>query len=1288
MLKRIKENTNVGIVTFLIITVTILFKCSDLPQTNPASSKYEGDYKYSVNWGSLLNDTLEIFKEYQIEFSSFGVDSFASVKITDSLGDVLCDVVNFPYSDSASFISLYFIKAFEGKPILHVIKPNGKDSISICPDSINVLNSYKLKVSSVVGQNCENYAEVTKVYDSLALPEGLKVQWLVGDSAYDSLWTVSNSLNFRSKANDINFVVNLIDKFNNSIRVDSLSIQVEGSAPIIDSVYYANQISQGDTIDLIVSVKDKDKSPFKIVVLLGNDTLSNDTVLYSYPDSTDTSAFSVDVELIKPIIDTAEVELKLFAVDTNNLVSNYKIVNLDVSYLLPTPEFEDSSKVIARGDSVAIPITDVNNQFGTTYYWSIPATGFFDSTTSNSIKVLLTDTVPVKIFVSGKSVYGCTGDTDSMVLIPQNIEYEIKMLQAHDTLSSDSLYTFIATVTDSFGATVSGNVVYYWSIDSNALIDSISTNNDSMFISILNNSNPFYIYLYATINDSNKTPDFAHAVLIDKKPIIEFEADSLSVLLGDSADFNVVASDDGGVDSIFIFNSDTMYSLGTSTTLSLYQTSIKEDTLFAYAIDNEGNVSDTVSAKLSVYTTSPSFTQISDSGDAFIYDTVTITLPNVNPGNNLNSVASYLWDTTGDGVVNLVTTLNSINIVKTESFDNAINAWAVTDFIDTTDVPFQFHLKVKLGAPLVNIFNSSSYSAFINDTLELSVTATDTVNDGTVDSLFVDTTGNSISDLIIPIIKSGSVTIPFDIQFITGGTYNVSVWVKDNHGITSKVVSLVQPIVIDQGMPQIKDFVKPSPIFINDLLTFEIVASDTNGSISEYFWGTEATSLTSLDTNNSFQTVFNTSGTKILFLKVIDDEDNFVIISDTFDVNLGKPVADSIEGKTSVWVNDFEEFTFHFYDVNDTVDTVFINWGDEPGYVAYYAGDSTHITINHMYPIVEDTSYIITLIVKDNDSIMDTCSKVIEVKKGCPIIDSIFIQTDLDSIFVNDSVTYRILAHDLNDMIRTVYVSFDGDNVPEDSVLYLSENADVSYKHAYDTTKSGTNSIRFWVDDSDSIKSLDTVISVNVREGRPLIWGDLEDTLFVIIDNGAPQNYSISPNYFDTNGVIDTFYWNDTPNDFIGAQKTTADSLIRNFSVNDVNKTISKWIAIKDSDGYTASKTFTVLADSVPPVPQLFIEEKIGDSLVIKWESVKDFIDNGETEIKIMIKYGNTGDPDTAIQPYQLFSDYSVEDVAGDDYNTFGFKPPATGQWIKWQIILRDKRGSESKSTIRPYYFN
>lgn len=125
-----------------------------------------------------------------------------------------------------------------------------------------------------------------------------------------------------------------------------------------------------------------------------------------------------------------------------------------------------------------------------------------------------------------------------------------------------------------------------------------------------------------------------------------------------------------------------------------------------------------------------------------------------------------------------------------------------------------------------------------------------------------------------------------------------------------------------------------------------------------------------------------------------------------------------------------------------------------------------------------------------------------------------------------------------------------------------------------------------------------------------------------------------------------------------------------------------------DNDKYIAAKTFTILADSVPPVPELFIEEKIGDSLIIKWEGVKDFIDGDNSEIKIMIKYGNSGDPDTTIQVYKSYSEYTTEDVSGDDYKVFGFKPESAGVWIRWQIFLRDRRGSVSKSTIRPYYFN
>jgi type II secretory pathway pseudopilin PulG len=215
--------------------------------------------------------------------------------------------------------------------------------------------------------------------------------------------------------------------------------------------------------------------------------------------------------------------------------------------------------------------------------------------------------------------------------------------------------------------------------------------------------------------------------------------------------------------------------------------------------------------------------------------------------------------------------------------------------------------------------------------------------------------------------------------------------------------------------------------------------------------------------------------------------------------------------------------------------------------------------------------------------------------------------------------------------------------------------------------------------------------TVTVRLAAPVLWGDAQDTVWVIINNG-PGFYYVHVNSEDTNGLLDTlrtpykrmpvmWYWDDMAG---WKDSTTTDSVRHQFIALQVNRATPWVVQAKDDDGLirgnVTGNPFIVFADSAPPAPAVTFSIGAGGG-IINWRG-KDVKDGNQTKYEILLKKGTTDpvEPTDIISQYIAGSSYAAATVGGFDFS-YSFITQGTGEY-HCQVIAKDARGTISKSTV------
>jgi hypothetical protein len=549
-------------------------------------------------------------------------------------------------------------------------------------------------------------------------------------------------------------------------------------------------------------------------------------------------------------------------------------------------------------------------------------------------------------------------------------------------------------------------------------------------------------------------------------------------------------------------------------------------------------------------------------------------------------------------------------------------------------------------------------TVFVNDPVRLSVTAYPGGSGAVISGYFWDTDGsgtwNDTTDTNFIIL-----------QFASAGTKTVYTGCINSFGDTA-VERFTWHVTVDPGTPQISSVsVENDSVYINDSITFTIHAYD-NGAIVKYEYSLDSASFTDLGEDSVFSLSFADSGKHSVYTRVTDDESNVSAVYKTsVYINYGAPVLDSVSPDT-VWINDNDSYTFYFHDVNDSVESIAVNFGDGSGDSTISGLSGTSASITHAYPVTKDTGYTINASVTDNDGIAASKDFAVIVLSGAPVFDSL----TPDTVWVRDNNDFTVFARDTNGTLDSFRVSFNNGNTWIGSAV-------CTISHAFDTGDAGLKEVFVQAMDDDGQWAKDTV-KVTVRLGRPVLWGDSDDTTWVIVDSGSGRNYSIHINSLDTNGTIGRYYWHeeavfDTTSG--SCVKTDDSTRTRLISQAEMHYPLLSWIYGRDDDGLLGGKQFVVYADSVPPAPTV-TDQVAHPNVMISWSGM-DAKDSAETQYKILCDKNNP--PQEVISDFKAGKEY--EDGGAFDFS-FTFEPNQGSGVYYYQIIAKDARNSQNISSV------
>ncbi|MBN1307092.1 MAG: hypothetical protein JXA18_04190, partial [Chitinispirillaceae bacterium] len=436
--------------------------------------------------------------------------------------------------------------------------------------------------------------------------------------------------------------------------------------------------------------------------------------------------------------------------------------------------------------------------------------------------------------------------------------------------------------------------------------------------------------------------------------------------------------------------------------------------------------------------------------------------------------------------------------------------------------------------------------------------------------------------------------------------------------------------------------------------------------------------------NGSFTHAFHDTGTQELKAFVKDDDG---LTSDTVEVTvyvkLGAPFVISVNASsptgTSIFILDTIRFTLRGDDPNGHIDSALVWWNGDTGSTAERvkaANDSAVFT--HVFGRNENGNRTSRFRVMDDDKLTKDFVVTRMVRLGSPVVTS--ARCERDTIWVNDAYKYYVSASDTNGFIRKIYANWEGGDAAQDSLMISGNRAsiDTFFTHAYDTS-GGAKTTRFKTIDEDTVASAFRDTAFTVRKGAPALWGDTDDTLWVAVDEGY-RDYYYKPNYRDTNGTIQKFYFGASADTGAASYKGPADSAVYTVSALTIDVGDYRYIYALDDDGLLRGERFVVFPDSAPPRPASFISSTISDSTILKWEKVLDTKDGVKTQVQIFIKEGSSGEPDVPLfaEPLPTIDDPRFgEETISTLHATYKFKCSFSGLG-RWRVVLRDARGTES----------
>ncbi|MBL8028961.1 MAG: immunoglobulin domain-containing protein, partial [Fibrobacteres bacterium] len=246
---------------------------------------------------------------------------------------------------------------------------------------------------------------------------------------------------------------------------------------------------------------------------------------------------------------------------------------------------------------------------------------------------------------------------------------------------------------------------------------------------------------------------------------------------------------------------------------------------------------------------------------------------------------------------------------------------------------------------------------------------------------------------------------------------------------------------------------------INDTITLQATATDSNGNIALMIWKELNGSWIDSSSTPTIQTVFTTPSVKRIIVMAVDNDG--LTASDTFNltIHLYQPSVKLNSSSLSVNAGDSLTFTALGFDTNGTIAMILWDTG------AVFGTKDTTLRVGLMTP----GSRKIAVRVKDDDSILSEWDSIkIAINSMPPVISSKSPDT---TIIVGDTLTARVNASDNGKIVKYLWA--------RDSINYIDSSDAGAFKTSW--TTAGAYVIGVKVRDNSGEYSNQSYIHITVK---------------------------------------------------------------------------------------------------------------------------------------------------------------------------------------------------------------
>jgi hypothetical protein len=743
----------------------------------------------------------------------------------------------------------------------------------------------------------------------------LRVDWKVNDSTPSPLDTALPFVYAPIKAGTQKIAAIITDSVNHhSFAADTLDLTVPGHRPAIDTVSFVkSHLTAGDTLSFDLRVSDRDSSGLKVIVATTSNGLTRiDTIALSSPLSRD-SLFT----LKKPFIDTGSHLVTITVIDPSGLVSRTVTDTFSVVCNPPVVNFVPDTSVML------VPFNYNTTLFvsgsADIYHWSVDGsdtTTIPSQLTRNFLSAAnLKDSATVVVY--GIDRYGYHGKPDTIVLRKETSFYSLSF--SH--IPGDSAYrdsAFWEVKTPNADRARANSAKFYWSlirldVGDTIYRDSAASVNDSLSsLSIKGLTIPgialdsIDIRVSVVLKDAG---DLLHtsSVLTNKckirlfRPRLQFVAllpgpDSVSTDIPATIKFKASDVNAGGsIASIFWKYSDTALVRtlpSTDTMLTFTWKNAGNRAIYIWAVDNDGQVSDTLRTLIRVVKNQPRIAGVSlRPATTYTNEACTLSVAVVR-GYSGAKIDSIRWSCPSSlGATAATTTQGTIFPVSFAA--PGWHGFTVTVYDSLHDSASRVDsIMIASGKPTIAIQWIAPYP----DSIAAKVPVifgyvVSTARNGTIDTIFwKQTTGAGVVSAL-PVSADSTIRN----TWTDTGSVTVKIWAKDNVKNLSDTVTRSFRIV--KSRPRISGItLKPLTVVTNQPCSLMVTAARgySGAKIDSIRWSCPSSSLVltgGTTLGNTFPALFISPGWKRVTVTLYDSLHDSSSRVDSVNIIGGKPTV-------------------------------------------------------------------------------------------------------------------------------------------------------------------------------------------------------------------------------------------------------------------------------------------------------------------------------------------------------------------------------------------------------------